>query len=164
MIATSLTVVLLSLFSTVFTQTDWLGGSGSVGPVGNWEDSFECSTGIDWAAEQGKISLVQNTSVPEVITSDLDSPACMGAADIDGDGDTDVVCAGFLANKLVWFEHNEPSGWTMHDVDVNVPSCCATCVLDMNGDDFPDIINASEVTGVISWYENNGTGTHWNRS
>lgn len=158
-----ITAVLLSLFSAVFSQTDWSDGNGIAGPVTDWNAGFDCSTGIDWAGGQGMISLVDAASFPETITSDLESPACLGAADIDSDGDIDVVCAGFEADKLVWLEHIAPAEWIMHDVDTNLPGCCATCVLDMNEDGFPDIINASEATGAISWYGNNGCGTAWQK-
>jgi hypothetical protein len=145
------------------SQSDWSGGSGFPGPVAVWGDAFFSSIGIDWVATGGQVSLVSVSAVPEVMTADLASPACMDAADLDGDGDIDVVCSGFAADKLIWLENRGGLGWLSHDVDENLPGCCATKVWDMDNDGHPDIINAAETSGAVSWYRNNGSGGGWQK-
>lgn len=144
-------------------QSDWSGGSGTPGPVDNWGSEFFSSTDIDWIRTTGQISLVSASPIPEEMTASLDSPACMDAADLDGDGDMDVVCSGFEADRLVWLENRGVSGWLSHDVDENLPGCCATKVWDMDGDGHTDIINAAEVSGAVSWYRNDGSGSGWQK-
>lgn len=145
------------------TQSDWSGGNGIPGPVATWGDGFESSTDMDWFGTAGQISLVSVSAVPEVMTADLESPACMDAADLDGDGDIDVVCSGFEADRLVWLENRGGLGWLSHDVDENLPGCCATKIWDMDTDGHPDIINAAEASGAVSWYRNNGSGGGWQK-
>ncbi len=144
-------------------QSDWSGGAGSAGPASVWGSEFLGSMGIDWAGIPGQLSLVSMIAVPEVMTADLESPACMDAADLDGDGDIDVVCSGFEADLLVWLENRGGLGWLSHVVDENLPGCCATKVWDMDNDGHPDIINAAEASGAVSWYRNNGSGGGWQK-
>lgn len=145
------------------SQTDWSGGGCSAGPVPEWGNEFLGSMGIDWAGSPGQLSLVPAIAVPEVMTADLDSPACMDAADLDADGDIDVVCSGFEADQLIWLENTGGAGWLCHVVDQNLPGCCATKVWDMDNDGHPDIINAAEASGAVSWYHNDGSGSGWQK-
>jgi len=145
------------------SQSDWSGGGCSAGPVPVWGSEFLGSMGTDWVGTPGQLSLVSISAVAEVMTDDLGSPACMDAADLDGDGDIDVVCSGFEADLLIWLENTGGAGWLSHVVDQNLPGCCATKVWDMDEDGHPDIINAAEASGAVSWYRNNGSGGGWQK-
>lgn len=92
----------------------------------------------------------------------IDVPFTVGcvAADIDRDGDIDVVLASTAAgNKVEWYE-NVPSGggilWTVHTIDASVGQPFDVAVGDIDGDGWLDVCAASLTDNDLIWYENDG--------
>jgi len=87
------------------------------------------------------------------------------AADIDGDGDVDVVGVGWLgSDKIAWWENANGSGtsWTEHVVKSGFPGAKCICVIDLDQDGDLDIIGGADTGDQIAWWENlNGVGTSW---
>lgn len=82
------------------------------------------------------------------------------AADIDGDGDLDVLGAGFDADDITWFENDGTptgDGWTEHTVDPNYNGARHAVAFDIDGDGDVDIVGASNTDDDISWWENDGS-------
>ena len=85
---------------------------------------------------------------------------CVHAADLDGDGDVDVLSASFNDDKIAWYEnlgggvfgaqeviHGAADGaWSVYAAD-----------LDSDGD--VDVLSASAYDDTVAWYENLGAGT-----
>lgn len=75
------------------------------------------------------------------------------AADLDGDGDLDLVLSGMqIANiypeaevqNLIWLENDGEQGFTRHTLDIAVPPLMITLeVVDVDGDGVPEIIGGS---------------------
>ena len=64
------------------------------------------------------------------------------AADLDGDGDLDVVATAWAkGDRVVWFENpGDPRGqWTMHVLKENWYAANQVIVADLDGDKRPDI-------------------------
>ncbi|MDP6547176.1 MAG: VCBS repeat-containing protein, partial [Phycisphaerae bacterium] len=79
-------------------------------------------------------------------------------ADMDGDGDLDIVSASSGDNTIAWYENNgaaDPS-WTAADIATDVTGAFDVYVADMDGDGDLDIVSASMSDDTIAWYENNG--------
>lgn len=90
------------------------------------------------------------------------------AADIDGDGDYDVIASGGISKasgRLYWWENTDGQGtsWTEHVIEQEFtgPYTILQCDLDKDGD--PDAISGSISEGVICWWENTGQGTGWEK-
>ena len=82
------------------------------------------------------------------------------AADIDTDGDLDIVAALFMTGDVIWIENDgspNNGGWTIHYVyyDSNKEPYDVT-VADIDGDGDLDILEADQ-SNKIYWYENDGT-------
>jgi len=80
------------------------------------------------------------------------------AADIDGDGDMDIVSASGSGDHIVWYENNGASdpSWTAAVIDTNAPDARFVFAADMDGDGDMDVLSASYADDTIAWYENDG--------
>ena len=83
------------------------------------------------------------------------------AADIDGDGDNDIVAALFPGGRTLWYENAGDSTWTQHRIAEIAQSEGSLQAEDIDGDGDPDIVlaasNGSSDLDVV-WLENLGGG------
>ena len=83
------------------------------------------------------------------------------SADINGDGNLDVVACGFDGQRLAWYERTGAT-WEEHAVATLV-GVHSVDVGDMDGDGDVDVVAGSYTGGAITWYANSGTGSGWTR-
>jgi hypothetical protein len=69
-------------------------------------------------------------------------------ADLDGDGDNDVLGSAPHGYGIAWCEQT-PDGWKTHDIDASFSQTHSILVADINGDGLPDF-----VTGKRFWAHN----------
>ncbi len=122
--------------------------------------------GIGGAAADGEVEDDAVTISPPVAANgvfggqnmiDTDSAESVVAADLDGDGDMDVVKASAGgSHTLAWYENDGSGHFTEHTIDQGNGSR-SVVVADINGDGKLDVISISGGGGAISWYENDGT-------
>ena len=93
-----------------------------------------------------------------VIATSADGPWSVYAADMDGDGDMDIVSASSYDDTIAWYENNGASdpSWTAADIATSAESATSVYVADIDGDGDMDIISSSQSDNTIAWYENNG--------
>jgi hypothetical protein len=94
-----------------------------------------------------------------VITTSADSPRSVFAADVDGDGDTDVLSASAYDNKIAWYENDgaTPPNFTEHVITTRAHFVFSVFAADVDGDGDTDALSASESDDKIAWYENLGS-------
>ena len=100
-----------------------------------------------------------NFSEPKIITSNMDYPLDIAVADIDGDGDLDVIAVSTYDDKLAWFENLDGLG-TFGPLQLlaTVEYAQTVRVKDMDGDGDLDIIAGGD--NKVIWFENlDGQGT-----
>ena len=94
------------------------------------------------------------------IDADLDAYEIQ-TADIDGDGDTDIVAADFAANDLIWYKNNGSESFVAVPIDTSSTNIKFAYPADIDGDGDMDIvtINFSSPTDyrAVYWYENDGS-------
>ncbi|MBW3077614.1 FG-GAP-like repeat-containing protein, partial [Prochlorococcus marinus] len=98
------------------------------------------------------------TFIKSVIATNADGAEDVHVADMDGDGDLDIVSASREDNTIAWYENNgaaDPS-WTASDIANNALGAQRVFVADIDGDGDLDIVSGSYFDDTIAWYENNG--------
>ena len=156
-----LLIVILALASSAISdmasQYTWWGGPGVLGPVTNWGDRFYEAQDCDWTEHSG--FLYPATFTLSYRIDDDHNIVDLCSADIDGDGDVDVVGSGWDLN---WWENEGglQDNWPKHTVNEYLYSSLALCCGDMDLDGDMDIICGHSFT--LSWFENtDGAGMEW---
>lgn len=83
------------------------------------------------------------------------------AADLDGDGDMDMISASGNDDKIAWYENTDGLGNFGPQQIISETALGATSVFaaDIDGDGDVDILAASSLDDTIGWFQNNGQGT-----
>jgi FG-GAP-like repeat/Secretion system C-terminal sorting domain len=100
----------------------------------------------------------------EQTIADFSGALWVFAADVDGDGDTDVLGAAENANDITWWENLDGTGlnWSQHIISSAFAGAACVYAEDMDGDGDIDVLGASPSANYISWWENmDGTGLIW---
>jgi hypothetical protein len=89
--------------------------------------------------------------------------ACIAqAADVDDDGDLDVVATAQVSDEVSWWRNDggSPIVWTKFYIDAYLDRAWPLYVCDLDADGDSDVVAASSWQGTaeVKWYENLGTG------
>ena len=95
----------------------------------------------------------------QVISTAADAPQSFYAADVDGDGDIDVLSASFNDDKIAWYQ-NDGGGNFGDQLVITTQADRAESVYaaDLDNDGDMDVLSASFNDSKIAWYQNNGNG------
>jgi len=152
-------------FSETATQTDWSGGDGVPGPVTDWGNSFDSSTDISFTVAALKLhSEILSNPVEHSVDASFTRARSVYAADVDGDGDMDVLGASSTLDDIIWWENTDGTGtaFAKHTVDGDFDGAWSVYAADVDGDGDIDVLGAGVYGDAISWWENmGGTGTAW---
>lgn len=104
-------------------------------------------------------------SSPPDISSTASAPFGVFTADIDGDGDPDVLSASRSDNTVAWYENTNGDGsaWTPHAITTSAMGANAVFAADMDQDGDLDVLAASKDDDTVAWYENDGSGGTWTK-
>ena len=89
----------------------------------------------------------------QVITTLADLAASVFAADLDGDGDPDVLSASFFDDTIAWYENTDGAGSFGPQQVITTLASGATSVFstDVDGDGDRDVLSASQGDDTIAW-------------
>lgn len=107
---------------------------------------------VAWLKNDG----AANPTFSEIqIESNYDNASVVTVADIDLDGDLDVVAASRLQDDVVWYESNGLASptFTKHVIDSVLDQPTSLKVADMDDDGSLDIIGAGFIADDVVWYE-----------
>ena len=77
------------------------------------------------------------------------------AADLDGDGDSDVLSASNEDNKIAWYENNGNGIFVgQQTITTNANGAYDVYAADLDGDGDSDVFSASHGDNKIAWYKN----------
>ncbi len=123
--------------------------------------------GVGGAAVNGEVEDYAVTIAPPVaasgnfggqktISAAANGAQSVRAADVDGDGDTDVLSASFYDNKIAWFENNGSQSFTTHIISNVASGANSVFAADVDGDGDTDVLSTSGYDDKIAWYKNDG--------
>jgi hypothetical protein len=101
--------------------------------------------------------------LPHTITTAPRIPLSASAADVDGDGDTDVLATSFLDDHVAWYENVNGAGtfWTAFPISTAIDAPGSVRAADVDGDGDTDAVAAASYGGIL-WFANTaGNGTVW---
>jgi hypothetical protein len=79
------------------------------------------------------------------------------AADVDSDGDMDLLIASQFDDTITWYENDGSQNFTPHTISTAADGAQSVFAADVDGD--IDVLSASANDDTITWYENLGNGT-----
>lgn len=96
-----------------------------------------------------------NFGTPQIIEDDLSGQILtVIAADLDNDGDIDVLASAFFSGEIVWYENLDGLGnFSARKVVDIIPKTFSVIAADVDGDGDMDIIGVSVDHGLF-WFEN----------
>jgi hypothetical protein len=91
-----------------------------------------------------------------VIASDFDGAYHVYAADLDKDGDIDILGAASLADEVAWWENlgGNPPGFSEHLIRAGFNGARSVFAADVDGDGDNDALGSAGDADVIAWWEN----------
>lgn len=118
------------------------------------KDILSASNGDDKIAWLENLDGLGSFSAPKTISLQLDYPISVNAADIDGDGDMDVVSESYYNKTVAWFENMDGQGssFTAHIFSPLNSFPQVTYPMDVDNDGDIDIVSGGD-SGLL-WYEN----------
>jgi len=102
------------------------------------------------------------TEVPfearRVIDDQVSNPRTAIVADVDGDGDGDIIAAILADNDFVWYENDGSPlpTFTKRVLAPNARGAREVWADDINGDGRMDILGAARADNAVYWYRNEG--------
>lgn len=127
--------------------------------------SWRLSNNFVWFENDG--TPAEGEWVMHMIDDDVAETRMMRTADIDGDGDADLVGSAREAPLVVWYENTKPMSrvvWKKHVIDDESVQPIHGDTVDMDADGDLDLLMAFGMTfsgnpdtEQIAWYENDGT-------
>jgi len=120
-------------------------------------------TGIGFALYMSPV-MATATEVPfgaEIIASGFAGASSTSLADINSDGNIDIVAIAEATGQLAWWESvDQGAAWIEHRI-IRVSGLAPLSTADMDGDGDPDIVTASGDLSAVAWLENDGGGIDW---
>jgi len=162
-----LTMISLVSYADYETQTDWSAGPGVINPVNSWENSFYGSNAVDWSGNSGSLQLSENVIADPVMHCVAESYLgrySICPADIDGDGDNDIVCGSEPHYRIDWWVNSDTQPGlfiSQNTIDSLVHSPRSLSCIDLDVDGDVDLLGADFYS--VLWWANNGSDSAWTR-
>ncbi len=110
---------------------------------------------IAWFENDGNNSFF----LERIITTEIKSGQNAELADIDGDGDLDVLSASYSDNKIAWYENNGSGSFSSQNlISTTAEGARHVYTEDLDNDGDIDVLSTSDLDDKLAWYENNGLG------
>ncbi len=104
------------------------------------------------------VLLAQNLFTEHVVFYDFGNAVSIAGADLDGDGDIDMVASAFSGNYVAWMENDGMQNFTKHMIIEDFGHAFVLDIAHIDDDDDYDIVCAAKADDMILWFDNDGFG------
>jgi len=120
-------------------------------------DALATSDVDDWLVWYENTAGDGSAWTTHTITFAADGAKSVFAADLDEDGDVDVIVAERDAGAVAWYENAAGNGtaWTTHAISSVAAGVVPIFAADVDGDGRGDVLSAS-ATNAVAWHPNRG--------
>jgi len=96
-----------------------------------------------------------------ILTTTADFATSVYGADLDGDGDVDLLSSSFFDNTVAWYESDggSPPSFVERAVSTNAPGARSVFAADLEGDGDVDVIAATQNDAKVVWHVNDADFT-----
>ncbi len=96
------------------------------------------------------------------VATNFDGAVCVAAADMDDDGDSDIIAGAYRDGYVRWFENrvNQALSWVSHDISFSLDGVYTVQPVDMDLDGDLDVLAAGRDADRVIWYER-ATASLW---
>ncbi len=93
------------------------------------------------------------------ISTAIEEPSSVYTADLDGDGDVDLLSSSWEDNKIAWYRNDGNGNFgTQIVISLSAIETQSVSAADLDGDGDLDVLSCSRKTNKINWYCNDGLG------
>lgn len=118
-------------------------------------DVISCAVDGDKVIWHENTDGLGNFDIEHSVSDNLNGPSDVFVADIDGDGDPDIVTASTIDDKIAWHENTDGLGtFTEHIITTDAAYAVSVFAADMDGDGDIDVLSTSWNDDKLSWYKN----------
>jgi len=125
-----------------------LDGDGDMDVLGTFDYSESFTDGIAWWENNGSESFTMHT-----ISAHFAGAYSVYAADVDNDGDVDILGAAFDYDEITWWENDGDENFTEHIITGNFDGARSVYATDVDGDGDVDVLGAAFYADDITWWE-----------
>ncbi len=116
----------------------------------------QCLLAFAFVTMAVQICFAQIEFTEHTIAGDFNGAWSVHAADIDGDGDMDVLGAAFIADEITWWENDGEQEFTEHTIAGDFDGAYSVYAADIDNDGDMDVLGVAAGVDDINWWENNG--------
>lgn len=97
---------------------------------------------------------------PIVVDVSFQESYALTAADLDGDGDIDILATSLSLDRLVWYENLDGLGTFSNDkiISSSADGPLSVIAVDIDSDEDIDVVTGSVTDNMLVWHENDGAG------
>jgi hypothetical protein len=131
------------------------GGLPDVLAASSLAGTFAAEDEIAWHRNDGGVPLAFTR---QVVAASAIAPGAVAVADVDSDGDDDVLAGSLTENRIAWYESDGTSApaFTEREISLDLEQPSALFWADVDGDGLGDLLAAGEGDDTIAWYRNDG--------
>lgn len=138
-----------------------------IGSWSAWAEDIDDDGDLDVLSagrDDNRISWHENTDglgltwTRHIVSSSANRAQKAVSADVDADGDIDMLSASGADSKIAWYENTggSPPVFVTHVITTTASNAKWVKTADIDGDGLLDVLSASEGNGQIRWYRNTG--------
>ena len=109
---------------------------------------------------QGILSNVSAQWIPYEIDTNTHYYNANRVADMDDDGDADIISVFYIKDAIFWYE-NENLTWKQHTIKADIDGPIWPLLADIDDDGDLDVVIQGNEEHKVFWYENNLPDTVW---